>query len=78
MKPFWFARSNDYAAPGGMRAEELVGCLEAALALTDPAALTVASFDPECSGDDRIAKAGVAAIVAVTARLSPGDNLPRR
>jgi arginase len=56
--------ANEYAAPGGLSAEQLLGCIGEARRRVRPVAMTVASFNPRLEGADRISAAGRAAIVA--------------
>ena len=55
--------ANEYAALGGLDAKDLLGCLDVVLAKRRPIALTVASFNPNLEGGDRIAELAVDAIV---------------
>ncbi len=61
--------ANEYAAPGGLTAEDLVDCMDVVCDRLRPLAATVASFNPDLEGGDRIAAAGVAAIVRLVERL---------
>ncbi|KAK1762172.1 arginase [Phialemonium atrogriseum] len=53
---------NQFSAPGGLFEDDLLGCLEAIAAKTQPLSLTVAAFDPRFEGADRIADVAVQAI----------------
>ena len=55
--------ANEYAALGGLDAKDLLDCLDVILAKSRPIALTVASFNPNLEGGDRIAELAVDAIV---------------
>ncbi len=55
--------ANEYAAPGGLGAKDLVDCLDVVVAKRRPVALTVASFNPDLEGGERIADVAVNAIV---------------
>ena len=54
--------ANEYAAPGGLGAEQLRACMDVVREHVRPLSLTVASFNPDLEGGDRVAAAGVAAI----------------
>jgi arginase len=62
-------RANEYAAPGGLSAAHLVGCMERLAAHTTPAAMTIASFNPDLEGSDAIAAAGVRAAEVIVRAL---------
>jgi arginase len=51
--------ANEYAAPGGLTVQDLQACLERAAKHVQPVAMTIASFNPDLQGNDRIAAAGV-------------------
>ena len=70
--------ANDYAAPGGLSAEDLVGCLSLVAARTSPAAMTIASFDPDLPGAGAIAEAGVKAAQTIVRALDIGRRRPER
>ena len=53
--------ASSYAAPGGLSVAELNACLLRVAGRTSPAAMTIASLDPDCPGSDAIAAAGVKA-----------------
>ncbi|CAF9924633.1 hypothetical protein IMSHALPRED_006237 [Imshaugia aleurites] len=55
--------ANEYAAPGGLGADELLDCLNVISAKRKPIALMVASFSPDLEGGDQIADVAVDAIV---------------
>lgn len=44
-------KANQFACPGGLFEEDLVGCMSAISERTVPLAFTIASFDPLCDGD---------------------------
>jgi arginase len=54
--------ANDYPAPGGLMAHDLLGVLDT-LALRRPTSLTVASFDPDLENGARIVDLAVEGIV---------------
>ncbi len=58
-------QANEYAAPGGLTAEQLIECMRLVRERVTPAAVTVASFNPDLQGADRISAAGRAALVAL-------------
>ena len=58
--------ANEYAAPGGLLADDLMACLGEALKRTQPAGLTIASFNPDLSENDQIVQAALDAAVAIT------------
>ena len=60
-------QANEYAAPGGLSAEQLLDCIAEVRRRVRPVAMTVASFNPRLEGADRISAAGRAAIVATLA-----------
>jgi arginase len=60
-------QANEYAAPGGLSAEQLLDCIAELRRQVQPVAMTVASFNPRLEGADRISAAGRAAIVATLA-----------
>lgn len=53
--------ANSFAAPGGLSSAELGDYLMRVTERTRPLARTIASSDPDCSGSDAIAAAGVEA-----------------
>jgi len=53
--------ANDYAAPGGLSADQLSACMTHIADRKTPAAMTIASFDPGLPGSDAIAAAGIRA-----------------
>jgi arginase len=57
--------ANEYAAPGGLTAEDLAACMRQVVAQTRPAAMTIASFNPDLEGSQNIAAAGVAAAATI-------------
>ncbi len=54
-------QANDYAAPGGLSAEDLCACLDRLRARAHPVAMTIASFDPDRPGNRAIAAAAIQA-----------------
>lgn len=60
-------RANDYAAPGGLSADDLLRCLACVYAKMRPLSLTIASFDPELEGPDRICATAIDAAVLTVA-----------
>ena len=58
-------KANAFACPGGLTREDLLGCLEAVLEKTTPLALTVASFDPGCDGEEAARRIAGIAVEAV-------------
>jgi arginase len=68
-------KANPFACAGGLFEEDITGCMAAISERTIPMALTIASFDPECDGDEsaqRLAKLSVKAVEGVL------DGLRRR
>jgi arginase len=59
--------ANEYAAPGGLTADQLLDCIAEVRRRVRPVAMTVASFNPRLQGAERISAAGRAAIVAAIA-----------
>jgi arginase len=57
--------ANEYAAAGGLSAEALNACLETACAAARPISLTIASFNPNLDGAERISAAAIRAARAV-------------
>jgi arginase len=57
--------ANEYAAPGGLGAKELLACLDHVCGRVRPLSLTVASFNPSLEGSERISQAAIAAAVRV-------------
>jgi len=53
--------ANDYAAPGGLSVDQLSACMAAVGKCKRPAAMTIASFDPDLPGSGAIAAAGIKA-----------------
>jgi arginase len=60
---------NKFSAPVGLLEEDLKGCLQKTVALTEPVSLTVASFDPSFDGADRIADTAIRVVKAFVAAL---------
>ncbi|HWT12114.1 MAG TPA: arginase family protein [Allosphingosinicella sp.] len=66
--------ANEYAAPGGLGVAELHACLAIACAAAQPLSLTIASFNPNLEGAERISAAAIdAAISVATAAARPSD-----
>ncbi len=62
--------ANEYAAPGGLSSDDLADCMTRVLSHTAPAAMTIASFNPDLPGSEAIASAGIrAAAIVVQAAL---------
>lgn len=57
--------ANEYAAAGGLTAEQLQACLDATCAKLKPLSLTIASFNPHLEGSSRISAAAISAAVTV-------------
>ena len=55
--------ANEYAAPGGLAGKDLLECLDVIFAKRRPIALTVASFNPDLKGGERIAEVAMNNIV---------------
>ncbi len=58
-------QANEYAAPGGLSANDLRACPELTVARSPPAAMTIASFNPDLEGSDAIAAAAIRAALSV-------------
>jgi arginase len=58
-------KANEYAAPGGLTAEDLPACMRRVVEQTRPVAMTIASFNPDLEGSGNIAAAGVAAAATI-------------
>lgn len=58
-------QANEYAAPGGLGADDLIACIARVRAHAEPAGLTIASFNPNLPGSDAIAAAAIRAAQAV-------------
>lgn len=54
-------QANEYAAPGGLSAADLVACMVRVKAHVTPVALTIASFNPDLPGSDKVAAAAIRA-----------------
>ena len=63
-------RANEYAAPGGLLAEDLLRCLAVTLTRTRPAALTIASFNPDLPDNTEIVSTALDA-ASLIGRHSP-------
>ena len=59
--------ANEYAAPGGLSAEQLRECVGLACTAARPVSLTIASFNPAFEGADRISAAAIASALQVAA-----------
>ena len=60
-------RANQYALPGGLSTNDLASCLATTCSHVQPVAMTIASFDPDCDGSERIAAAAIDAAAYVCA-----------
>ncbi|KAH8797368.1 putative arginase [Xylogone sp. PMI_703] len=56
------SKVNQFSAPRGLFEEDLAKCLAEVSELTEPASLTVASFDPSCKGAESIANIAIRTI----------------
>ncbi|MCJ1413666.1 hypothetical protein MMC19_007788 [Ptychographa xylographoides] len=63
-------QANEYAAPGGLSADDLVASMVQVGAHAVPVALTIASFNPDLPGSDAIAAAGIRAAQAIIHAIS--------
>ena len=63
---------NEYAAPGGLAESDLLDSLDVIFAKRKPIALTVASFNPNLKGGDRIAELAVSAIAHFMSKMEGG------
>ncbi len=70
--------ANDYAAPGGLDAGDLVSCMEQLGTLATPVGLTIASFDPDLPGSDAIAAAAIAAARTLLRSAGRASDAPAR
>lgn len=52
-------KANKFATAGGLLEDDLTRCLEQAVSLTEPASLTLASFDPGFEGAQNIADVAI-------------------
>ncbi len=59
--------ANEYAAPGGLDVDQLFACLARACDAAPPVSLTIASFNPNLEGSDRISAAAIRSAVIVAA-----------
>ena len=57
--------ANEYAAPGGLSVEQLLACVTRACRAARPVSLTIASFNPNLEGSDRISAAAIQAALLV-------------
>ena len=57
--------ANEYAAPGGMTAQDLHLCLKSSLRAIRPLSLTIASFNPALEGSERISAAAIEAALII-------------
>ncbi|GAD96250.1 arginase, putative [Paecilomyces variotii No. 5] len=62
-------KANEYAAPGGLSAGDLSGCMELLLDKVTPVAMTVASYNPKLGDGVTIAEAAIDAICKVVASI---------
>ena len=67
-------RANDYAAPGGLSVDQLSACMTCVAKSKSPAAMTIASFDPDLSGSDAIAAAGIKAAQIIVQSVQSGRS----
>jgi len=58
-------QANEYAAPSGLSADDLVACMVRIARQAQPVGLTIASFNPDLPGSDAIAAAGIRAVQAM-------------
>ena len=63
-------QANEYAAPGGLSADDLVAFMVRVGARAEPVALTIASFNPDLPGSDAIASAGIRAARTIIQTIS--------
>ena len=66
-------QANEYAAPGGLSADDLAACMRRAVLGAPPAAMTIASFNPDLPGSAAIAAAAIRA-AAIVAQASRADQ----
>lgn len=59
-------RANEFAADGGLSPDEILRVIAIARRRFNVVALELASFDPACDGDGRVARAGAAIVRAVS------------
>jgi arginase len=65
--------ANEYAAPGGLTVQDLHSCLRSTCAAVRPLSLTIASFDPDFEGADRISAAAIeGAVIVASAACASG------
>ena len=60
--------ANEYAEPGGLTEKDLLACLDKIRARSKALGLTVASYDPNQAGADRIGEIAIEAIKRAVAR----------
>ena len=65
---------NEYAAPGGLGADELMTCLDHACARARPVSMTIASFDPRHPGAEAISATARTAAVQVAKAWKDGEG----
>jgi arginase len=65
--------ANEYAAAGGLTAEDLAACMRRVTEQTRPVAMTIASFNPDFEGSVNIAAAGVAAAATIVSAGAKTD-----
>ena len=64
--------ANEYAAPGGLGANDLMDCLDVVFAKRKAIALTVASFSPNLKDGDRIADVAVNVLLYFMSKVMEG------
>jgi arginase len=62
-------QANEFAAPGGLTASDLVDCMRCIASGKEPVAMTIASFNPDLDSNTQIAAAAVAAVGVICERL---------
>lgn len=66
--------ANKLATPGGLLADDLVGCLQQVASHTRPQSLTFASFDPSFEGAQNIAATAIQGAKALLAEVLTPQN----
>ena len=61
--------ANEYAAPGGLAEDDLLEFLDVVFVKRRPIALTVASFNPDLKGGERVAEVAMNAIVHLMSKV---------
>jgi arginase len=67
-------RINEFAAPGGLFEDDLIGCLGQITTKTQPVSLTVASFNPHLGGEENISKIAIHAVKEFVKSLFRKDD----